>query len=656
MASIETVIKLNDQMSAKLEQIDAALFSLAMTMETVDETTRDLGDQMEDAFRKVPDAASGAGNGIDALKNKLAGLFNAVGGTKAVGQVVGLSDELTSTTARLSMVGDAFKETGFDVDAFTSKIYNAANASRGSFDAMSSLVNRLGMNATDAFSSTDELVQFAETVQKIMTISGASTQEAANAELQLSQALASGVLRGDELNSIFEQSPMLIQKIAEYMGVTTGEIRGLASEGAITADIVKNAVLDKTEEINDAFDNMPMTFGQAMTQMGNTALQAFTPVLNNINSALNSATGQAVIADLTNGIYVAANVASAAVDVLGNALQWTYENADNLLAVIAPLATAIGAYRAVTVISAAATTALGVAHSIAAGAQAVFGASTAAATAAQTAENAAIWACPLTWLVGMVTAAVAGILLFANAIAETDGVSTSAFSVICGWITYTVALFQDLWTCITLLCSDIPIAFNNAVAGAQAAFWDLLATATSVISQIADKLNLLPFVSIDTAGLTSAADNYAAKADAARAKKQAYNSLPDTWQTDDAYERGAKWGNNKLSALTGIKDKLTGSSSGAAGASNSLDSIAKSSGATAGNTGSIKDSLDDTEEDIKELCDIAERDAINRFTTASISVDMVNNNSISSGMDLDNIVDGLAARLQTSMAMVAEGA
>lgn len=656
MASIETVIKLNDQMSAKLEQIDAALNSMASTMSTVDEATRSMGDQMSDALRKVPDAASGAGNGIDALKNKLAGLAAAVGGITAVRQVVGLSDELTSTTARLSMVGDAFKETGFDVDAFTTKIYNAANASRGSFDAMSSLVNRLGMNATDAFSSTDELVQFAETVQKIMTISGASTQEAANAELQLSQALASGVLRGDELNSIFEQSPMLIQKIAEYMGVTTGEIRGLASEGAITADIVKNAVLDKTKEINDAFDNMPMTFGQAMTQMGNTALQAFTPVLNNINSALNSATGQAIIADLTNNIYTAANIASAAIDVLGNAFELVYNNASYVAAVLPVVVGAITAYNVAAGITSAINMAMKLSHDVAAASAAMHANATFAATAAQYGFNTALLACPITWIVAGIAAAVAGILLFANAIAETDGVSTSAFSVICGWITYTVALFQDLWTCITLLCSDIPIAFNNAVAGAQAAFWDLLATATSVISQIADKLNLLPFVSIDTAGLTSAADNYAAKADAARAKKQAYNSLPDTWQTDDAYERGAKWGNNKMSALTGIKDKLTGSSSGAAGASNSLDSIAKSSGATAGNTGNIKDSLDDTEEDIKELCDIAERDAINRFTTASISVDMVNNNSISSGMDLDNIVDGLAARLQTSMAMVAEGA
>lgn len=651
MATIQSTIKLNDQMSSKIQAINGNMNIFMTTLNQTNNTVNNMGD----ALKKVPESTRSAGSGVDNLITKLRNLAAAAGGIAAIKQVIGISDDLTSMTARLDMVDQAFNKTNPDIDAFKAKIYEAANASRGSFDSMASLVARLGNNAGEAFSSSDELLAFAEAVQKEMTIGGASTQEASNAMLQLSQALASGVLRGDELNSIFEQAPNLIKDIADYMQVPMGSIRSLASEGEITADIVKNAMLDALDKpggINDKFNNMPMTFGQAMTKMQNYALQSFTPVLDKLNGALNSSTGQAILTNLMNNIGTAANIASAGIDVLGNAFQFAYNNAGALVPVIGAAAAAVGTYNAVTALTAGMQAVSSAAHTFATARVAAYANSVNGAGAAQAAFNLVLGTCPLTWICVAIFAVVAAVGLFANHIANAGGTAQSAFAVICGWISVALAWFQNLGTNIGVLCSNIPIAFNNACAGAQAAFYDLLATALNVIAQIANGLNQLPFVSIDVSGLTKAADSYARKSDLASNRKKSYNEYSKL-DTKAAYDRGANWGNDKLSALTGDK-------SGAASASDSLtDSAARTAantGSTAGSSKSINNKLDDTEEDLKYLCDIAERDVINKFTTASIAVDMVNNNSISSAMDLDTIVDGLAGRLQTSMAMVAEGA
>lgn len=666
MSTIQSTIKLNDQMSAKLQTIQR---TVGATEAAFNQFNIQINNTAND-IKNINNAAASAGGGLDSLASKVKGVIAALGGLAVVKQAINISDDLTSMTARLNMVDQAFNGTNANIDAFTQKIYAAANASRGSFDSMASLVARLGNNAADAFSSTDELIQFATNTQRLMTIAGASTQEASNAMLQLSQALASGVLRGDELNSIFEQAPNLIQTIADYMDVPIGSIRTMASEGQITADIVKAALLSATDEINEKFEQMPMTFGQAATQIQNYALQAFTPVLNSLNDALNSSTGQAAMQNLMNGISTAASVASGAINVLGNALQFVYNNANTLLPVFGTLIGLITAYNIVQGITAGITAAVGFAHSVAAAAEMLHSGATFAATVAQNGFNAALLACPLTWIVLAIVAVIAVVLMFAGSIADAGGVAESTFAVICGWISVVIAWFQNLWQNILILCSNIPIAFNNACAGAEQAFWNLLATAMSVISQIASALSALPFVEFDASGLSAAADGFAAKAQAAGSKKQSYNSL-QSFNATAAYNKGATWGNNKLSGLKSSASKLTGSGSSGTGISapvlntiaGNTGSSAGSGGKTAGNTGktagntsAIKNKLDDTEEDLKYLCDIAERDAINRFTTASIAIDMVNNNSISSGMDLDTIVDGLTSRLQTSMAMVAEGA
>lgn len=256
---------------------------------------RQIGSRISGSLRSATASISSMNSGFSAMISKTRNVGSSIGhmvtrlaaaAASFIGikKLVDLSDELTATTARLSSMNDGLQTT----KELQDQIYQAAQRSRGSYADMASVVARFGNNAKDAFSSTQEVIQFSELVQKQLAIAGSTGAEASNAMLQLSQALGSGVLRGDELNSIFEQAPNLIQTIADYMGKPIGEIRTLASEGKITADIVKQAMFSASDQINERFSQMPMTWSQRMQQFKNTALNAFGPLLQGLNDLANS--------------------------------------------------------------------------------------------------------------------------------------------------------------------------------------------------------------------------------------------------------------------------------------------------------------------------------------------------------------------------------
>lgn len=234
--------------------------------------------------RLYGDSAANAARQTSGLVSELRGLAGAYLGIQGVRALTGLSDSMTSITARLDMMNDGLQTT----EELNRMIYESAQRSRGSYQQTANLVAKLGTLAGDAFSSNREIIAFAEQLNKQMALSGTTTQEAQAAMLQLTQGLASGTLRGEELNSVLEQTPMIAQSIAKYMGVNTGEMRELASEGAITADVVKSAMFAAADEINAKFEQMPMTWGQVWTTMKNTAIQALEPVLDAVNWAANN--------------------------------------------------------------------------------------------------------------------------------------------------------------------------------------------------------------------------------------------------------------------------------------------------------------------------------------------------------------------------------
>ena len=565
-----------------------------------------------------------------------------------------------------------------------------------------------------------------------MTIAGASTAEASNAMLQLSQALGSGVLRGDELNSIFEQAPNLIQSIADYMDVPIGQIRAMAQEGQLSADIVKAAIFASADDINEKFNQMPMTWNQVWTSMKNTAIMKFQPVLDKINQLANNDQFQRMMVGVMDGLSKMSVMLLEIMEFAGQVAAFFEDNWSVIEPIVMGIVTALGIYLAVA-------TAVNVMNGIMAASEAVKGAAQMMATGATFAETAAQWglnaalaACPITWIIVLVIILVALLIAICQWIANTTGAASTAFGVICGglavvgaflancalnvantviavwnWIKAVVMnvgiTFQDLgllvaniavgiWNALGAACENIGIAFHNVIANVKGWWYGLLSDILTVVAGICEALNALPFVEFDYSGITSAASEYASASAEAYDSTEDYTSLLDAFNegmstfdyndnfTDtgeafmdgidtfdtfqdgwasEAFAEGAEWGDgvaNAVSDFFGSGLDVQGAMADMFGGGYDASQLASNVADTAGNTARTADALDITDEDLKYLRDIAERDVINRFTTAEISVEMGGvTNNVNSNMDLDGVVDYLASGIQEAMEVAAEG-
>ena len=649
--------------------VSAANDAYLRLSQTVGNTERYIRDNVDKQGRFNQEISAGTQQANE-LTNTIKRAVAAYISIQSVGKALNISDELVQTTSRLNMMNDGVQTTA----ELVNMVYAAAQDARGSFGQMADVVARFGNNAKDAFSSSEEVVAFADLIQKQMTIAGASTQEAANAELQLSQALGSGVLRGDELNSIFEQAPNLIQNIADYLDVPIGKIREMAADGELSADVVKAAIFSAADDINSKFNEMPMTWGQMWQSMQNTALIAFQPVLQRLNDLANSEAFQTFIQGAIEAMATLANILLNVFEVAASVGAFIGDNWSIIAPIIYGVIAALGAYlaimgivNAITAISAAIDATKAAADALAAGQTFLW-------TVQQYGLNAALAACPITWIIVLIIALIAIIFAVCNAIAKMTGIANSGFGVITGGVNVVIQFFKNLGltvanialgigNAIAALASNMMTAFHNAICSVQSWFYNLLSTALSVIEGICSALNKLPFVEFDYSGISSAADDYAAKASEAAGNKEDYQSISDAFNegfttfdafqdgwASDAFNAGAAWGdgiadkvsNFSLSDVFGQTDipnvgDYTSGFNDAIANSGVGDSI----GNIDDNTGKIKDSLDVTEEDLKYLRDIAEQESINRFTTAEVTINQTNNNNVSSDTDLDGFITAL---------------
>lgn len=664
--------------------VSAANDAYLRLSQTVGNTERYIRDNVDEQGRFNQEISAGTQQANE-LTNTIKRAVAAYISIQSVGKALNISDELVQTTSRLNMMNDGVQTTA----ELVNMVYAAAQDARGSFGQMADVVARFGNNAKDAFSSSEEVVAFADLIQKQMTIAGASTQEAANAELQLSQALGSGVLRGDELNSIFEQAPNLIQNIADYLDVPIGKIREMAADGELSADVVKAAIFSAADDINSKFNEMPMTWGQIWQSMQNTALIAFQPVLQRLNDLANSEAFQTFIQGAIEAMATLANILLNVFEVAASVGAFIGDNWSIIAPIIYGVIAALGAYlaimgivNAITAISAAIDATKAAADALAAGQTFLW-------TVQQYGLNAALAACPITWIIVLIIALIAIIFAVCNAIAKMTGIANSGFGVITGGVNVVIQFFKNLGltvanialgigNAIAALASNMMTAFHNAICSIQSWFYNLLSTALSVIEGICAALNKLPFVEFDYSGISSAADDYAAKASEAAGNKEDYQSISDAFNegfttfdafqdgwASDAFNAGAAWGdgvadkvsNFSLSDVFGQTDipnvgDYTSGFSDAIANSGVGDGI----GNIDDNTGKIKDSLDITEEDLKYLRDIAEQEAINRFTTAEINVDMSGmQNTVNSGDDIDGFMTKLTDSVNEAVDNMTEG-
>ena len=670
--------------TAQIQAARAALVEANREVDDMAEGYRRAAQQEEVLNKGLRNGTSAA----DGLLGKVKGIVATLAAGAGAKALLGLSDKLTSTTARLSFLVDD----GGSVDELEQKIMASAQRSRAAYLDTASAIASMGANAGRAFESNDELIAFMEQVNKQFVIGGATAEGQSAAMLQLTQAMAAGALRGEELNSILENAPGIARAIESYMGVAEGSIKSYAEEGLITADVVKNALLSVADETNAKFESMPMTWAQICTKMQNTALAAFKPVLTRLNQVANSAQFNTVIDGAINGLAMLASVATGVLDLLINGASFVVDNWSWISPIVYGLVAAFIAYNAVALITNGINAAMALAEGVKAAALMMSTGATFAQTAAQYGLNAALLACPITWIVVLVIALVAAIYAACSAIAKFTGIANSGFGVICGGINVVVQFFVNLgltianialgiWNALGACAQNIGIAFGNVISGVQAWFYNLLSTALTVVAGICEALNKLPFVDFDYSGITNAASDYAAKAAEASGNIQDFVSIGDafnegmstfdTWQdgwVGDAFNAGANWGDGVASGISdavgGLFDMDLGAATdyGASGLGTggygdfAMDDLLGNTGQTAANTGAAADALSTSTEELEYLRDIAERDAINRFTTAEVRIDMTGmTNRIEGGADLDGVISTLTDGFTEALLTAAEG-
>lgn len=629
-----------------LNQARAGLGEVNLAVREMEENYRRAAQQEQQVTRNIRQSTQaeqqlnasirGGNDALDDMVGKAKNLAATIGASVGLKKLIELSDQMTSTTARLNFIVDD----GGSVEALEAKIMASAQRSRAAYLDTASAIASMGANAGAAFTSNDELIAFMEQVNKQFVIGGASAQGQAAAMLQLTQAMAAGALRGEELNSILENAPGIARAIEQYMGIAEGSIKSYAEKGAVSATVVKNALLSIADETNAKFNGMAMTWGQVWTQMGNIALKVTQPLLTAINWLANNLS---VIGPILLGLGTAFLVFQVAA-------HWTQ---------IAAVATA--AYHAVVNL-------LSIGFGVLTG-------NTAAASAAVFTFNSALLASPITWII-MLIAVVIGLLYGVVAIInKVTGSSISATGLICGaiavagaFIGNTVigllnALIQYIWAIfvapflgivewILNVCNGGFNSFGDAVANLIGQIIGWFLNLGKVVTTIIDAI----FGTNWTAGLESLQSSVTAwgKNENAITLDKNAPTIDYRFEYGDAWAAGNDFGKG-IDAKIGGMFNTGGLGTGGYG-DFAMDDLLGNTGQTAANTGAAADALSTSTEELEYLRDIAERDAINRFTTAEVRIDMTGmTNRIEGGADLDGVISTLTDGFTEALLTAAEG-
>lgn len=665
---------------SSIQEAREELARAGAAFDSIEQNIRDAGNQQDRFNRKIKDGTTAA----DGLWSKLKGIAATVGGLAAAKKIIGISDDLASTRARLNLIVDD----GGSVTELEKKIMASAQRSRSAYFDTASAIASLGSNAGAAFANTDEIIAFMEQINKQFVIGGASAQGQAAAMLQLTQAMAAGALRGEELNSILENAPGIARAIESYMGIAEGSIKSYAEQGLITAEVVKNAMFAAADETNAKFESMPKTWAQIWTSMQNKALSIFNPILTKINQIANSEQFTKVTDGIINGLAGIATVATVILDLLINVASVVVDNWSWLSPIILGVAAALGVYygrlllvRGAELASAAVSGAVAVAKGIMAAATMLVTGATWAQVTAQYGLNEAMYACPLVWIIILIIALVALFYAAVAAVNHFAGTSVSATGLICGAFMAALAFIGNIFVALWNLVVDVFVmiynlvatvanfignVFNDPVAAVARLFFDLADTVLSVLQALASAIdtifgsNLAGSVQGWRDSLGGWVDSTFGKGEEVMEKLNADDLKLGRFEYGAAFDMGYEFGQGVEDTVGGLfdfsaMDSLGADALDAYGLGNTLDGIYGNTGDTAGNTAAMSDALDIAEEDLAYMRDIAEREAINRFTTAEIRVEQQNTNYISQDADLDGIMDAWANDFATKLDVSEEG-
>lgn len=724
MATIRSSIQITDGMSPAFKAMNNAMNAVINSFESLSRVSKDpinsasittarqelikassafnqveneirQADQQQEKFNQSIRDGKNSANGLLSTVKTLAATYLTFQGVKTM---LNLSDQLTQTNARLNMINDNLQST----DELQQMIFESAQRSRASYADTADFVAKIGLNARKAFNNTEEIVMFAEQLNKQFALNGTNAEAVSSAMLQLNQALGSGVLRGEELTSVMETAPEILRKVERYMGWIEGSIKSHAEKGEVTAQVLKNAILSTAEETNKALSEIPMTWGQLFTSFKNHALMAFAPVLEKLNDMIQTEKFQGFVNAIISGLAFIAKIAVGVAELITN--NWSL-----IEPIVWGLVAAFAVYE-FTVLASAIATAWKTIVSWAETAAII------AMTWAQQGLNAALALCPLTWIIYAIIALIAVFYLAVAAVNKFAGTSISATGIIAGvfsalfatiynliafcWNTFAafaeflVNLFIDPIGAIKGLFANLGITIIDLIISVTKG-WDKMATnlvnaIVTAVNWVIDAWNwLIDVIGEDIAGkiglgkgtrlsystsITSDLENlkgsWQSWAEAGRSEN--YWSAPkmEMKVIGDAYDKGYKWGSDLADKVGNMfdtekmqekymknlsQDGLLNPDTVQNGLGNSYDDIGGSVGDIANNTAAMKDYLDSSDESLKYLRDLAERETINRFTTSTIKVEMVNNNTLSSDMDIDGVVNILTDKLNEQLATSVTG-
>lgn len=703
MATIRSQMVLNDGISGVLKRITNGLSTTLNAFEQVQrasgravdvtqiqaaraalaEANRDV-DNMAEAYRRAAQQEEVLNKGLrngasaaDGLLGKVKGIVTTLAAGAGAKAVLGLSDQLASSSARLSLIVDD----GGSVDALEQKIMASAQRSRASYLGTMQTISKLGLQAGDAFNSNDELIRFTELLNKNFVIGGSSATEQAAAMYQLTQAMGSGRLQGDEYRSIIENAPMLAGAIEEYMRNVqgaTGAMKDWSSEGLLTADVIKAAVFNSADEVEARFQQMPMTWGQVWTQMQNKAIAAFDPVLSKLNQVANSERFETVTDGIVSGLATIAAVAGVVLDLLISGGSLVVDNWSWLEPIVWGLVAAFVAYNTVALITNGLNAATALAEGVKAAALAMSTGATFAATVAQYGLNAALLACPITWIVLLIIAlvaafyaAVAAINHFAGTSLSATGIVMGAFAVagafiinlILGVVNFVIGIGVELYNLIATFANFFANVFNDPVGAITNLFAGMFDFILGIVQSAASLIDTVLGTDMSSA-VAGFRNTVATKVEEivgdqveVMEKLNASDYQIQRIEYGDAWAAGNSLGRGIEDAVGGLFNFDLGAAENyGADSPFALDDISNNAALTAANTGATADALTATTEELEYLRDIAERDAINRFTTAEVKIDMTGmQNRIEGGADLDGVISALTDGFTEALLTAAEG-
>lgn len=614
---------------------------------------------------------------------------------KVLTNVISNFEAIQNSTAHLNMVVD----TGGSVEELENKIYTSAQKSKAHYIDVANTIVKLNMNAGNVFKNNDETIKFAELLNKQFVISGTEQSEIASASLQLTQALASGTLKGEQLNTIFETVPTIIQSIADYMNVDIGKIKELASEGKISADIIKNAMFLSADSIDQRFNNMPITWTQIFTNIKNTVLKMLQPIFKKINEIVNSQQFQEIMSRIIDAILIVIQIATPLLNIIINICSFIIDNWSWIEPIIIGI---VGAFVALNLIMLIYNITMGISSfiiGIVTAAKKLHEKATIAETAAQVGLNSAMLACPAVWiaLIIIILIVVLTYLWFTNdkvakfMLQAWDSliINVMILKLAIQLAFYGIVLIAlKLWQNIIKVVIGIMANFFAFQLAGEALKFGFLGICEGIANSFIDMYNIIAKI-LNKLGLdleekshvnfTASVIDETSKLLTKQAKQMAEargyldevqseinnvekNILDSTYKGFKDIQNKAKQNSETIDDrvahrndwIKGAKDTFTnvlGTPINLPG----INDITSNTGNTAGNTGKISDTLDATEEDLQYLRDIAERETINRFTTAEIKVDFTSHNNINSEMDVDGIVNSLGEKLEERLEVVAEG-